>query len=427
MMPTDLWQELVWRGLVADSTKPDELHRHLMEAPRVAYVGFDPTADSLHVGSLLPLLVLRRVQRAGHRPIVVIGGGTGLIGDPSGKTGERQLNPREQVAEWAGRLKSQVQRFLDFGEGGTDALLVDNHEWLSRLEVIPFLRDIGKHFPLGTMIARESVKARMGRPDDGISYTEFSYQILQAYDFLALFQRYGCTLQLGGSDQWGNIVAGIELIRRVMGRAVYGITLPLVTKTDGSKFGKTESGTVWLDGHRTSPYEMYQFWVNTADEDVIAYLRYFTFLAREEIEGLEAGTRQAPEKREAQRALARQVTALAHGEAAMREAETISRALFSGDVESLSEDQLVQACRGMPTTVLGGDEAERLPVVDLLARVGLAASKREGRDLVSAGAIFINGRKVSGLDAVISRESARFGRFFIIRKGKRSYHAATLG
>jgi len=426
-MPDDLWEDLKWRGLVADCTKPHELDQHLLEKPRAAYVGFDPTADSLHVGSLLPLLVLRRFQRAGHRPIVLIGGGTGLIGDPSGKTGERQLNPEAQVAEWGARLKEQVRRFVDFESGASAAILADNYEWLSKLQVISFLRDIGKHFPLGAMVAKESVRSRMGRSEEGISYTEFSYQVLQAYDFMALFDRYRCTLQLGGSDQWGNITAGIELIRRVKGQAAYGITLPLVMKTDGSKFGKTESDTVWLDGRKTSPYEMYQFWLNTADDDVVTYLKYFTFLERAEIDDLQSATQRSPDRREAQRVLARHVTALVHGEAATAEAEAISRALFSGEVESLTEAQLALACRTMPTTALGRAEAERLPVIDLLIRVGLAASRREGRDLVSAGAISINGQRVKSVDATLSREMARFGRFIIIRKGKKSYHAATLG
>ncbi len=426
-MPSDLWKDLTWRGLVADCTKPHELQQHLREEPRAAYVGFDPTADSLHVGSLLPLLVLRRFQRAGHRPIVLIGGGTGLIGDPSGKTGERQLNPEAQVAEWGARLKEQVRRFVDFESGASAAILADNYEWLSKLEVIPFLRDIGKHFPLGAMVAKESVRSRMGRSEEGISYTEFSYQVLQAYDFMALFDRYRCTVQLGGSDQWGNITAGIELIRRVKGEAAYGITLPLVMKTDGSKFGKTESDTVWLDGRKTSPYEMYQFWLNTADDDVVTYLKYFTFLERAEIDDLQSATQRSPDRREAQRVLARHVTTLVHGEAATAEAEAISRALFSGEVESLTEPQLDLACRTMPTTALGREEAERLSVIDLLIRVGLAASRREGRDLVSAGAISINGQRVKSVDATLSREMARFGRFVIIRKGKKSYHAATLG
>ena len=422
----DLWKDLKWRGLIADCTKPHELHQHLLEGFRSVYVGFDPTADSLHVGSLLPLLALRRFQRAGHRPIVLIGGGTGLIGDPSGKIGERQLNPESQVAEWAVRLKDQVKRFVDFDEGQTGAVLADNYEWLAKLQVISFLRDVGKHFPLGAMIGRESVRSRMGRSEEGISYTEFSYQVLQAYDFMALFDKYTCTLQLGGSDQWGNITAGIELIRRVRSQPVYGITLPLVTKTDGTKFGKTESDTVWLDSQKTSPYEMYQFWLNTADDDVITYLKYFTFLEPGEIEDLQSSTQTTPDRREAQRVLARHVTSLVHGEVAATQAETISRALFSGDLEELTEFDLDQACRTMPKTEFGREEVERLPVIDLLTRVSLAGSKRDGRDLITAGAITINGQRIKSPDAVVSPDMVRFGRFVIIRKGKKSYHAATL-
>jgi len=417
-----LWTDLAWRGLIADSTPPDELRQHLRTAPRVVYVGFDPTADSLHVGSLLPLLALRRFQRAGHRPIVLIGGGTGLIGDPSGKAGERQLNPEEQVAAWAERLRGQVQRFLDFDS----AVLADNYEWLSKLQLISFLRDVGKHFALGTMIAKESVRSRMGRTDEGISYTEFSYQVLQAYDFLALHERYNCTLQLGGSDQWGNITAGIDLIRRTRNESVFGITLPLVAKADGSKFGKTESGTVWLDARRTSPYEMFQFWLNASDEDVGKYLRYFTFLEHAEIEEVEATVRAAPEKREAQRVLAERVTALVHGEEASREADAIGRALFSGEVERLSEAQLDEVCRAMPVTVLGREEIGRLSVVDLLVRSGVAGSKREGRDLLSAGAISLNGQRVRGVDATVGPDAPLHGRFLLIRRGKKGYHAATL-
>jgi len=422
-MPDDFVNELAWRGLIADSTKLSDLSAHLSSGLRTAYIGFDPTADSLHVGSLLPLLVLRRVQLAGHRPIVLIGGGTGLIGDPSGKSGERQLNPTEQVSAWAERLKRQVARFLEFGPGPSDAVLADNYEWLSALQVISFLRDIGKHFPLGAMVAKESVRSRMGRSDEGISYTEFSYQVLQAYDFMALFDRLGCTLQLGGSDQWGNITAGIELIRRVRGAAAYGVTMPLVTKADGTKFGKTESGTIWLDPDRTSPYEMYQFWLNTADDEVIGYLKYFTFLDREAIAALEAATSSAPDRREAQRALAREVTELVHGAEATAEAESISRALFSGDIEALSEAALAQACRAMPSTAISREELGRLSIVDVLTRVGLATSRREGRELATSGAITVNGQRVKSSDAPVSVEGARFGRFILIRKGKKSYHA----
>src|SRR5512145_41930 len=300
-MSTPVLQDFEQRGLIADVTTPAELGAHLADGPRTIYVGFDPTADSLHVGSLVPLLALRRIQQAGHRPIVLVGGGTGLIGDPAGKAGERALNPEEQVAAWADRLKTQVRPFLDFDLGPNAAIMVDNYEWLSRLELIPFLRDIGKHFSVGAMIARESVRARLGA---GISYTEFSYQVLQAYDFLALHDRHGCTVQMGGSDQWGNITAGTELIRRVRSTAAFGLTMPLVTKSDGSKFGKTETGTIWLDPARTSAYEMYQYWLNTADADVERFLKYFTFLSPGEIDEVVRQTQAAPEKREAQRVLA---------------------------------------------------------------------------------------------------------------------------
>src|SRR5215468_8291117 len=321
-MQSPFLRDLQSRGLIADIANGEELDRHLSDptTPRTMYVGFDPTADSLHIGSLLPLLTLRRAQIAGHRPIVLVGGGTGLIGDPSGKVGERALNPVDQVAAWAERLKGQVRPLLGF-DGLRAAIVVDNYEWLSKLQVISFLRDVGKHFPLGAMIAKDSVRSRMGRSEEGISCTEFSYQVLQAYDFMALFDKHACTLQLGGSDQWGNITAGIELIRRVRNQSVYGATLPLVTKTDGSKFGKTESDTIWLDARKTSPYEMYQFWLNTADDDVITYLKFFTFLDPGEIEALQTSTQSAPDRREAQRGLARHVTALVHGDSASAQAE----------------------------------------------------------------------------------------------------------
>ena len=417
-----LLSDLAWRGLIADVTSRAELDAHLRGAPRLVYCGFDPTADSLHVGSLLPLLALRRVQRGGHRPIVLIGGGTGLIGDPSGKAGERQLNPADLVAEWADRLRRQVEPFFDF-DGPRGAQLANNYEWLSKLEVIPFLRDIGKHFSVGSMVARESVRARMGV---GISYTEFSYQVLQAYDFLELHRRHGCTVQIGGTDQWGNITAGTDLIRRIEGQAAFGLTLPLVTKTDGSKFGKTESGTVWLDARRTSPYEMYQFWLNTGDADVVTYLKYFTFLERPAIEDLAAAVRTSPEQREAQRMLAREVTALVHGEPGLREAEEITRALWSGDLETLTERQLAQACEGMPRTVLADADLEALSLVELLTRVGLAESRRRGRELIAAGAIQVNGRPARDAEAKVSRAGARYGRYMLLRKGKKTYHLAVL-
>jgi len=426
-MRSTLLADFARRGLIADVTSREELDAHLAEPasrPRTMYVGFDPTADSLHVGSLLPLLALRRAQLAGHRPIVLIGGGTGLIGDPSGKAGERALNPAEQVAAWADRLKRQVLPFLDF-DGGR-AILADNYEWLSRLDVISFLRDVGKHFPLGAMLGKESVRARLGRDDAGLSYTEFSYQVLQAYDFMELSERYGCTLQLGGRDQWGNITAGIELIRRLQGRSAYGLTLPLVTQADGTKFGKTETGTIWLDPNRTSAYEMYQFWLNTADANVVTFLNYFTFLPASAIADLARATHAAPDERQAQRVLAREVTGLVHGEAGLAAAEAISAALFSGDVTSLGERELDQAFRAAPATEMPRAEVKALPAADLLVRVGLAESKRAARELLTRGAVHLNGRRLEGPAAAISADDALHGRYLVLRKGKKTYHVVTL-
>jgi tyrosyl-tRNA synthetase len=393
-----LLREFEWRGLISDATSPQELDAHLAEGPRSIYCGFDPTADSLHVGSLLPLLALRRVQLAGHRPIVLIGGGTGLIGDPSGKAGERALNPEARVAEWADRLKGQVERYLEWGRGATAAVLVDNYEWLSKLEVIPFLRDTGKHFSVGSMVARESVRARMGRGEAGISYTEFSYQVLQAYDFLCLYRRYGCTMQIGGSDQWGNITAGTDLIRRVAGGTAFGLTLPLVAKADGTKFGKTESGTVWLDAGKTSAYDMYQSWLNTADADAVAFLKYFTFLTRDEIATLEAEVRRHPERREAQRALAREATTLVHGADAASEAETISVALRTGDAASLRPEPEGGA---VPGAVLPA-EAAAWPLWKVLRQAELVPSTSEARRLIQQGGVEVDGHRAVDANRVLS-------------------------
>ena len=403
-MRSELLRDLQGRELIADVTTPDELDAHLTSGRRTAYVGFDPTADSLHVGSLLPLLTLRRVQLAGHRPIVLVGGGTGLIGDPSGKAGERALNPKEQVAEWAERLKRQVRPFLDFDRGPNAAILADNYAWLSELDVIGFLRDIGKHFPVGAMLARESVKARMGA---GISFTEFSYQVLQAYDFMSLMLLHDCSIQLGGSDQWGNITAGVELIRRVQGRPAFGLTMPLVTKTDGSKFGKTESGTIWLDPARTSAYEMYQFWLNTPDADVVRFLRYFTFLPSERIAELAAVTRAVPEKREAQRVLARDVTALVHGEPAMRKAEAVSAARFGGDpaVAADPPDELEDAKR-LPV------EAAGWPLWKVIKEAGWVTSTSEARRLIQGGGVEVDGVRATSIEQSTSpgRHTVKLGK-----------------
>ena len=421
-----LLADLDWRGLISDISDPADADRHFAQPGRFAYIGFDPTADSLHVGSLLGLVVLSRIQRAGHRPIVLIGGGTGLIGDPSGKTGERALSPEDQVAAAAERLKAQVQRFLDFSPGPRGALAVNNYDWLGKMDAIGFLRDVGKHFPLGAMLAKESVRARMGRTDAGLSYTEFSYQVLQAYDFLRLYQDRECRVQLGGSDQWGNITAGIELIRRVTGEQTFGIVHPLVTKEDGTKFGKTESGTIWLDAAMTSPYEMYQFWLNTVDADVVKFLKFFTFLSREEIDALAELTRRTPEHRDAQRALARAVTALVHGQTAMREAEAIGAAMFGGDVAALSAMQLEDVCRALPTVEIGPGEAGALTLVDLLVRVGAAESKGEARKLLAGGGVLLNGTRVNDPGQRLSPADRLHGRFWIVRKGRRSYFAGRL-
>lgn len=428
-MQSSLLRDLHARGLVADATNVDELDRHLTEAARSVYAGFDATADSLHIGHLVPLLALRRFQLAGHRPILLIGGGTGLIGDPSGKAGERPLNPQEQVEAWAERLRTQVARFLDFETGGPSrAVLLDNYQWLSGLDVITFLRDVGKEFSVGAMLGKESVRARLGRADVGLSYTEFSYQILQAYDFLELWRTQGCTIQLGGTDQWGNITAGIDLIRRKTGGTAFGLTTPLITRGDGGKFGKTEGGgNIWLDPGKTSAYEMYQFWLNTADADVGRFLKYFTFLPLDEVEDLRRASARAPEKREAQRALAREVTRHLHGEGGVREAEEISEALFSGDVASLSEARLDEAFRGVPKTELPAGRGGTVPLVDVLVATGLASSRRAGRELITSGAVEVNGQRVKDPASAVSRDSALHGRYLVLRKGKRTYHVVVVG
>jgi tyrosyl-tRNA synthetase len=410
----ELLEELEFRGLVHQVTDRQGLAQRLGEGPLTLYNGFDPTADSLHVGSLLPILVLRRFQLAGHRPIAVVGGGTGLIGDPSGKANERSLNPGEVVAEWTGKLRAQLEPFLDFS-GVHAARIVNNHDWLGPLRAIELLREVGKHFPVPYMLAKDSVASRL---ETGISFTEFSYMILQAYDFLVLNERFDCQLQTGGSDQWGNITAGSDLIRRTSGRKVYGLTFPLVTKADGAKFGKTESGTVWLDPARTTPYQFYQFWVNADDQSAALYLRYFTFLGREEILALEEALRTRPEQREAQRRLAEEVTTLVHGEAATRRAQRISRALFYGEVGALAADEIEEGFGDVPSHVLAGEEAG---LVDLLVAAGVCSSKRQAREDLGRGAIYLNGERCSEADRVLRRAEGLHGRYHVIRRGKNKY------
>lgn len=417
-----LLEDLTYRELVFQSTDPSALHERLESEPIVLYCGFDPTADSLHIGHLLPILVLRRFQQYGHQPIALVGGGTGLIGDPSGKATERTLNPQEVVEGYSERIRAQLARFLDFEREENPALIANNYSWLGELSLIPFLRDIGKHFPLNYMLAKESVNSRL---EKGISFTEFSYMILQSVDFLELHRRYGCELQVGGSDQWGNITAGTELIRKTgtETKELFGLTIPLVTKSDGTKFGKTEGGAVWLDPEKTSPYLFYQFWFNTDDKDVIKYLKYFTFLTKEQIETLAERMVVAPEKREAQRALAEEMTKLVHGEEALRRAENISEALFQGKVSNLSVEEIAEGFQDVPSTKIESGETQ---LVDVLVQVGAAKSKREAREFMQNGAVSVNDEKVKELTTTVNRLESVGGKYLVVRRGRRNYFLVEL-
>ncbi|GLH64619.1 MULTISPECIES: tyrosine--tRNA ligase [Parageobacillus] len=413
----DLLQELEWRGLINQVTDKEGLQKLLNEEKVTLYSGFDPTADSLHIGHLLPILTLRRFQLAGHRPIALVGGATGLIGDPSGKKSERTLNAKETVQQWSERIKEQLSRFLDFDAKENPAKIANNYDWIGSLDVITFLRDVGKNFGLNYMLAKESVQSRI---ETGISFTEFSYMILQSLDFLKLYQNEQCRLQIGGSDQWGNITAGLELIRKTEGDAkAFGLTVPLVTKADGTKFGKTESGAIWLDREKTSPYEFYQFWINTDDRDVIKYLKYFTFLSKEEIEELEKQLQKAPEQRAAQKALAEEMTKLVHGEEALKQAIRISEALFSGSVSQLTAEEIEQGFKDVPSFEYEGEE---VPLVELLVMAKIVPSKRQAREDITNGAIYINGERIQDVNAVITKENRIEGRFTIIRRGKKKYY-----
>ena len=411
----NLLDDLAWRGLLYQVTDHEGLAKRLDQGPITLYCGFDPTADSLGVGNLVQILLLRRFQEAGHRPIALVGGGTGLIGDPGGKTQERQLNPKETVQAFGESFREQIGRFLDFGSGPTAARMMDNYDWLGELSAIDLLRDVGKHFPVPYMLAKESVASRL---ETGISYTEFSYMVLQSYDFFKLNQLEGCELQIGGSDQWGNITAGSDFIRRSGGPQVFGLTCPLVTQADGTKFGKTEAGNVWIAADRTSPYEFYQFWINAPDASVVDYLKIFTLKSREEIEALAQAMEQDPGKREAQRALAASVTALAHGEEAGRKAEKISRALFYGELKELEEDEIQQGFGDVPTWTMGEDE---LGLVDLLVSAGVVRAKRQAREDINNGAIYINGDRCTDLQHVVRKADGLHGKYVVIRRGKSKY------
>ena len=411
----DLYGELEWRGLVYDAT--EGLRDVLARERLTGYIGFDPTASSLHVGSLLVMIALAHMQRHGHPPIALVGGGTGLIGDPSGKSAERTLLSVEQVEANVAGIRAQLARFLDFDNVETPARLVNNAEWLTKLGAIEFMRDVGKHFTVNAMLAKESVKRRI-EGDTGISYTEFSYALLQAYDYLELYDRAGCTLQLGGSDQWGNITAGMDLIRRVRGAKAHGLVLPLITTASGTKFGKTEAGTIWLDPGLTKPYEFYQYWLNTDDRDAVRYLKFFTFLPQDRVRELEETTAREPERRHAQRALAREVTTLVHGADAVREAEAAAQKLFSGDIAAMSIAELLQVFPNVPSSD-APYTADGWPVVDLLSTAGVTSSKSEATRLIRSGGIYINSRRVTDEKERVKPDQAIEGQLFVVRKGKR--------
>jgi tyrosyl-tRNA synthetase len=429
---TPFLDELRWRGLLAQTTS-DAIPAYLSGGSRVAYAGFDPTADSLTIGNLIPMMMLAHFQRCGHKPIALMGGGTGLIGDPSGKSAERQLQTFEQVQAKVDAIGNVFARVMDFS-GPRAAVVLNNADWLRKLSFIDVLRDVGKHFSVNMMIQKESVAARLNTREQGISYTEFSYMILQAYDYLHLYRTQGCTIQMGGSDQFGNIVAGIDLIRRTEGRGeesdaqtfgqTFGITAPLVTKADGGKIGKTESGTIWLSAHRTSPYAFYQFWLNASDSDVRNFLRWYTFLGREEIEALDHAVATNPGAREAQRTLAREVVRIHHGETELSKAEAAANALFSGEVRSLDGPMLREVFAEVPRSTHGltALDGEGASLLELLPQTTLASSKREAREFLQNGAVSVNGEKV-GLDRQLKRSDLLGDGMILLRRGKKQWHA----
>jgi tyrosyl-tRNA synthetase len=415
----NVFEEFEWRGLIYDAS--EGLREALAGQKITGYIGFDPTAPSLHVGSLLPIMGLVRLQQYGHTPVALVGGGTGMIGDPSGKTEERQLLSKEQIEYNLEGIRAQLSRFLDFEARTNKALLVNNADWLVPVSMVDFLRDVGKHFTVNYMLAKESVKRRY---EEGISFTEFSYILLQAYDFLVLHDRYGCTLQMGGSDQWGNIVAGIELIRKLRGTRCYALVSPLVTTSAGIKFGKTEAGSVWLDANLTSPYRFYQFWFNTDDRDVVKYLKFFTMLNRQEIATLEALTASAPEKREAQKRLAEEVTLMVHGEYNLRKAIQASQVLFGGEIADLSTSEVLDIFADVPSSDIprASFAGDGMPLVDLVIACGFAPSKGAARRLIEAGGIYVNNRRVANVQATIDLSALIEGQYLVLRKGAREYH-----
>ena len=422
-----LIQQLQSRDLVAQISGDQELQAHL-DQPRAVYCGFDPTADSLHLGHLVPLLVLKRLQQAGHTPIALVGGATGLIGDPSFKADERKLNSPEVISGWVDKIKAQVSQFIDFDCGDNSAIVANNLDWTAELSALDFLRDVGKHFSVNSMIAKESVKQRIDREGSGISFTEFSYSLLQGLDFAELNKQHNCTLQVGGSDQWGNIVGGIDLARRRNQAQCFGLTVPLITKSDGTKFGKTEAGAVWLDPQKTSPYSFYQFWLNVADADVYKFLKYFTFLSIEEIDQIEADDASAQGRPQAQGILAREATALVHGQSGLDAALRITNALFSGESNDLSEQDLQQLHQdGLPSSSLSGEDLAQKPLTQLFVDAGMVKAGREVKDALGRNSVFINGISKGSEDnmsgeQLFSADNALYGRFFLVRLGKKKYH-----
>ena len=413
----ELLKDLEWRGIIYQQTDEEGMKDLLSKEKISLYCGVDPTADSMHIGHLLPFLTLRRFQNAGHRPIVLVGGATGLIGDPSGKSEERKLQTLEQVQLNVEGIQKQLGKIFDV-EGENGAVMVNNYDWAGSMDVVTFLRDFGKHVGVNYMLAKDTIASRL---ETGISFTEFTYTILQAMDFFHLYEKHDCKLQIGGSDQWGNITTGLELIRKMSaeGSKAFGLTIPLVTKADGTKFGKSESGAVWLDPEKTSPYEFYQFWINTADADVVKYLKFFTFLGKEEIEALEKAVEEEPHLRKAQKALAEEMTRMIHGEESLQQAIRISAALFSGDIKNLSADEIKQGFKDVPSFTVEGEEEQGL--VDLLVAAKISPSKRQAREDVSNGAVSLNGERVTDTAYVLSDADKIEGQFTIIRRGKKKY------
>ena len=420
---TDIFADLAWRGLIHQVTDDQKLPGWLQAASRTVYVGFDPTADSLHVGSLLPLLTLRRFQRAGHRPIALVGGATGMIGDPSGKSEERNLLSVETLRANVAGLERQMRKLLDFDCGDTSALLVNNYDWMQSFSFLDFLRDIGKNFPVNVMMAKDSVKGRLERTDSGLSFTEFSYMLLQAYDFVYLNEHYGCDLQAGGSDQWGNITAGIDLGRRMRSVQLYGLTCPLLTTSDGTKMGKTEQGAVWLSADRTSPYAFYQYWINVADSDAGMCLRFLTELDREEIEALDSSREQEPHLRQSQKRLAEELTRLLHGEEGLATAERATNIFFGAEIGDLNDAQLVEIFADVPSKQLPKDRLadDGLPLVDALVLAGLAKSKSEARRTIKQGGAYVNNRRVTDLEARLTASDLASESVIVLRAGKKRY------